>query len=80
MLVNLTNETKDMDYFILPTSVLNDWLVSDFEKWLSSPGKHGQPHAHDNPKRNLEFTKSADKLEPYRNKWGILWWTPLVRQ
>ena len=69
VLVNLTNETKDMKYFILPTSVVNDWLVADFKKWLSAPGKNGRPHASDNPKRNLEFTKSADKLEPYRNKW-----------
>ncbi|PIW18024.1 MAG: hypothetical protein COW33_06075 [Anaerolineae bacterium CG17_big_fil_post_rev_8_21_14_2_50_57_27] len=73
VLVNLTDETKDMEYFILPTSLLNDWLVADFEKWLSTPGKKGQPRASDNPKRNLEFQKSADKLEPYRNKWVILW-------
>ena len=73
VLVNLTNEIKDMKYFILPTSVVNDWLVADFKKWLSAPGKKGQPHASDNPKRNLEFTKSADKLEPYLNNWDILW-------
>ncbi len=73
VLVNLTNETRNMEYFILPTSLLNNWLVADFEKWLSTPGKNGRPHANTNPKRNLEFTGSVNKLEPYRNNWGILW-------
>jgi hypothetical protein len=73
VLVNLTVETKDMEYFILPTFVLNDWLVADFEKWLHSPGKNERPHSPGNPKRNLECTKSGDKIQPYRNKWGILW-------
>ena len=73
VLVNLTDETEDMEYFIIPTFLLNDWLVADFKKWLSTPGKNGRPRAPDNPKRNLEYTKSTDKLEPYRNKWDILW-------
>ena len=73
VLVNLTDETKDMEYFILPSSVLHGWLVADFEKWLSTPGKKGQQRASDNPKRNLEFQKSTDRLKPYRNKWEILW-------
>jgi hypothetical protein len=73
VLVNLTDETKDMEYFIIPTSILNGWLVEDYEKWLSAPGKFERTHSYNNPKRNLDFPKSAERLEPYRNMWDILW-------
>lgn len=72
VLVNLTTETKDMEYFILTTSRVNDWLVADFEEWLATPGKDGQPHAVSNPKRSLPYRKYADQLARYK-KWEILW-------
>jgi hypothetical protein len=73
VLVNLTDDTKDMEYFILPTSILNEWIVDDFEKWLKTPGMKGQQRSSDNLKRNLEYQKIATKLEPYRSNWEILW-------
>jgi hypothetical protein len=72
-LVNLAQETKDMQYFILHTSQVNLWLLEDFESWLATPGKGGRPHAVDNKKRNLSYRKFDEKLEPYRNNWDILW-------
>jgi len=73
VLVNLAQETKNMQYFILPTSQVNLWLLEDFESWLATPGKGGRPHAADNKKRNLSYKKFAEKLELYRNNWDILW-------
>jgi hypothetical protein len=73
VLVNLTKETKDMDYFVVPTSLLNQWLIEDFEKWLTTPGKNGQTHASTNPKRSLSYPKYGDRLKRYRNNWDSLW-------
>ena len=73
VLVNLTDETKDMEYYVLPTKVLDEWLRKDFDDWVSTPGKHGQPHALDNPKRNLVYSKFSMQLEPNLNNWDILW-------
>ncbi|MCJ7533626.1 MAG: hypothetical protein MUO64_21700 [Anaerolineales bacterium] len=73
VLVNLTKETKDMDYFIISTTLLNHWLIEDFENWLATPGKKGRTRASDNPKRNLGYPKYKDRLERYRNNWGSLW-------
>jgi len=73
VLVNLTKETKDMDYFIVPTTLLNQWLIEDFENWLATPGKNGQARASNNPKRNLNYPKYEDRLKRYRNNWGSLW-------
>jgi hypothetical protein len=59
VMVNLTVETKNMDYFILPTSILNNWLYEDFKTWLATPGKGGRLHSSDNPKRNLNYITYA---------------------
>ncbi len=73
VLVNLTDETKNMDYFIVPTNLLNRWLAEDFKNWLATPGKGGRIHASDNPKRNLSYPQYESRLEQYRNNWDILW-------
>jgi hypothetical protein len=71
VLVNLTQDHHQMDYFILPTSVVNTWLDCDFQSWLNAPGKKGQPHDPENPKRNLSYPSYREKLECYRNTWSI---------
>ena len=73
VLVNLTPETKDMEYFIVPTHILNQWLCDDFDTWIATPGKKGQPHAADNKKRNLTFPRYIDKLTVYKDNWKLLW-------
>jgi hypothetical protein len=73
VLVNLTVETRDMDYFILPTPVLDRWLKDDFDTWLASPGKKGRMHSRDNPKRNLSYSVYEERLREYRMKWELLW-------
>ncbi|HVO43340.1 MAG TPA: hypothetical protein VMT34_11985 [Aggregatilineales bacterium] len=73
ILVNLTDDTKHMDYFVLQTHVLNQWIIDDFEWWLAQPGKKGQPHSRENRLRALYYRSYEQKLEQYRNNWGILW-------
>jgi hypothetical protein len=70
VLVNLTMETKDMEYYILPTGILNEWLVNDFEEWVHTLGKNDRPHDPTNKKRHLSYPKFAKQLEEYRNAWG----------
>ncbi len=70
ILVNLTMETKDLAFFIVPTSTLNKWLNDDFENWKATPGKNGRPHDPTNKKRNLPYSKYADRL---KNEWDIMW-------
>jgi hypothetical protein len=48
-----------MQYFILPTSKVNLWLLEDFGSWLATPGKDGRPHAADKKKRNLSYRQFA---------------------
>jgi hypothetical protein len=73
VLVNLTSETRDMEYFVIPTQALNQWLADDFETWVNTPGKNGRPHATDSAKRNLRYRKFAERLAPYKSKWELLW-------
>ncbi|MGD9549298.1 MAG: hypothetical protein AB7V45_17380 [Candidatus Krumholzibacteriia bacterium] len=73
VLVNLTQETKDLTFFVLPTILLNQWLMADFEAWVQKPGRNGQPHDPANKKRHLNYPKFADSLLPYENHWDRIW-------
>lgn len=73
VLVNLTDDHHLMDYFIVPTFQLNSWLVQDYQVWLDTPGKKGQPHNDTNPKRHLPYSEYQERLDTYRNHWELLW-------
>ena len=73
VLVNLAKETKDQDYYIIPTKILNKWLMDDFNEWVSTPGKKKQQRNRDNPKRHLRYPKFEEKLKDYKNNWETLW-------
>lgn len=73
VLVDLTRETKDLSFFVVPTSVLNRWLVADFEQWVSTPGKNGRPHDPSNKKRHLNQPRFAERLATYLHNWESLW-------
>ncbi len=73
VLVNLTSDTKQMDYYIIPTHILNVWLVQNYEYWLATPGKKGQQRSADNRVRTLSYIHEKSKIEPYCNNWDILW-------
>jgi len=73
VLVNLTKETRDMGFFVMPTSVLNGWLLADFSEWVRAPGKNGRPHDPTNTKRHLNEPKFAKQLAPYAHRWEVMW-------
>lgn len=73
VLVNLTPETKDLAFFIVPTHQLNTWLVDGFKKYVDTPGKNGRPHDPSNPKRNLPYPMIAKDLDQYRDNWDAIW-------
>jgi len=66
-------------FYIVPTSILRDWLDADFKTWLKTPGKIKAQHSADN-KRRLFYLDDSDgtahgyriKLEKYRASWKIL--------
>ncbi len=72
VLVNLTNETKDLAFYILPTATVDDWLKKDFSEWAITPSKKGQPHDGNTKKRTLSYKKHQDQLKNYVD-WDILW-------
>ena len=73
VLVNLTRETKDLIYFVVPTRLINEWLEDDFDSWVRTPGKNGRAHDPTNKKRHLNYPKSADKLASYLYHWECMW-------
>jgi hypothetical protein len=73
ILVNLTANHKDMDYFIMPTHTLNRMLEYDFNDWVSTPGKGGHQRSSNNPKRHLPYLRYQQQLTLYKNNWDILW-------
>ncbi|MBM4041561.1 MAG: hypothetical protein FJ290_23930 [Planctomycetes bacterium] len=73
VLVNLTQQTRDLTFYILPTWKLNRWLVKDFDDWLKTPGKKGRRHDPANTKRNLTFPKFQGRLRRHLEAWDSLW-------
>ena len=73
ILVNLTIDHKNMDYFIVPTHVVKHMLEEDFYNWVSTPGKGGRPRSPKNPKRHLPYTRYQEQLARFENNWDVLW-------
>jgi len=73
ILVNLALDRVRLAFFIIPTTILNNWLMTDFQEWLDTPGKRGRPHSASNSKRHLDYSRYAQRLEPYLENWEILW-------
>jgi hypothetical protein len=74
VLVNLTDKTKDMDYYVIPSLTLNAWLEGDWKAWLDKPGRRGQPHSEVNRLRAFgDKDEHKANLDLYLNNWDILW-------
>jgi len=70
ILVNLTRETKDLQFFIVPTIRLDRWLKRDFRRWVTTPGKKGQQRNPANKKRHLPYSRYEKDLD---TNWNVLW-------
>jgi len=73
VLVNLTENAHDLEFFIMPTYIVNGWLMAIHEKWRNTPGKKGRERSTTNPKRHLNRKQFAEQIEKYLDTWDILW-------
>lgn len=73
ILVHLADNVIEMRYFVVPTKVINAWLIEDFEEWLRTPGRGGRMHSKENKKRNLPYHLHEKELISYENGWDSLW-------
>lgn len=69
VLVNIKG-TQMPDYFIVPSKVVAERIKSDYEQWISTPGKKGQQR---NETTMRIFTFNDDIPEnKYRDAWNML--------
>ena len=73
VLVDLTMETKDLKFYIVPTHQINTWLREGFDEWVNTLGKNDRPHNPANKKRNLSQEEYAQELSKCLNQWEKLW-------
>jgi hypothetical protein len=69
-MVNLTQDTRDLRFYIMPTNTLDRWLKRDFKRWVKTPGAKGQKRDEKNKKRNILFSRYKTRLN---EDWEILW-------
>lgn len=60
------NEMDVPEYHIVPSKIVAETIKRSHQEWLSTPGKHGQPH-NDNTIRNF-----SDINDVYLNRWDYL--------
>lgn len=73
VLVDLTDDIKNMKFYIVATSKVDKWLKDSFTKWVKTPGKNGRPHSKTNTQRNLVQDGFKKELKKYLNNWDALW-------
>jgi len=73
VLVELNDGESPVDYFIVPTSLLDDRLKANFDGWVLLPGRAGRPHNPENTIRGVGSDPGDDEwLEPYRGNWSLI--------
>ena len=73
VLVDMTEDHREMSFYIVPTWLLNKWLVEIFMKWVSTPGAKGQQRDASNRKRTIGLKDYGNELAKYRDNWDCLW-------
>jgi hypothetical protein len=71
VMVDLTPETRDLKFFLVPTAKLDRWLKRDFKRWVETRGAKGQRRSKDNKRRILHFQRYRTRLK--EGNWDILW-------
>jgi hypothetical protein len=64
--VNLNNNQKHPDFFVVPSKVVAKYVTDGHANWLKIPGKKGQKH-NDN-----QIRKFNDSKEKYLDRWDLL--------
>lgn len=64
--VNLNDNQKHPDYFVVPSSIVAQQIKESHATWLNTPGRGGKAH-NDNTMR-----KFVDTKEDYKGRWDLL--------
>lgn len=73
VLVNLALNVQDMEFFVIPTNLVEQLLIRIHQEWLITPGKKGQQHFTGNRMRQLNYIKCKVTLAGFKDRWDILW-------
>lgn len=64
--VNLNNQQKSPDYFIVPSKIVSDFARDSHSNWINTPGRNGRVH------QNTTMRKFSDLDEKYLSRWDLL--------
>jgi hypothetical protein len=64
--VNLNDNKKEPDYFIVPSKVASKFVTENHNIWLKTPGKNGRAHV------DTSMRKFIDLKEEYLGRWELL--------
>jgi len=68
--VDLNEEDKKPDFYIVPSKIVADYIKTETEKWMKSPSKTGKPHV-DSGIRLFEIYED-EIAKKYYNNWELL--------
>ena len=60
------NEMDYPEYHIVPSKIVAETITREYQQWLKTPGKKGQPHKDNN------IRKFSDPDDIYLDKWDFL--------
>lgn len=75
VLVDLKGPEEAPEYYIFPTTVLDEKLRKYFDSWLARPGLGGKPHSPDNRMYRLGAKDQPGvwvRLASHRNGWYLI--------
>ncbi|MDO8589850.1 MAG: aspartate ammonia-lyase [bacterium] len=64
--VNLNDNKKSPDYFVVPSKVAAEYTKKNHIEWLGRPRRDGNPH------KDNDMRKFVDLEERYLNRWELL--------
>lgn len=66
--VDLTAEIKDMQFYIVPTELIEKRLQEDYKNWITTPGAKGQKR-NEHSRRDISMVYHNNILDKYINNW-----------
>ena len=57
------------DFFVVPSKYVAEYVKTNHQKWLDTPGKKGQKH-NDNPMRKFRFPDGDE--ERFKDAWDLM--------
>lgn len=64
--VNIDLDGKDLDFHVVPSEIVADFIVKNHKNWISSPGKKGQA------RNDSSIRVFLDEESKYLNRWDLL--------